>query len=585
MLSAKHVNRRRFRSGVTYIRIRWAISSQIWVILLPLSTSAAILGHSWGRGAVESTVSNFEAERAELDSLLNSEMFGRGNNLSKILSFVCEKYFQGSSGEVKEYDIAVHALGRSKDFDPQIDSIVRVTAHALRKRLELYYRTDGANHSVHVYIPPGHYVPKFVRKSDLTTENLHLELKETAEAPAVTEPPIPAAESPRAPRGHGPAAVPAHQLKPAPNSAVSAPHAEARSRFRTRAILASALVFLLALIAVTSYLRIRARNADAQAESDAPFPTPPNIPGGTIRALIGDGRAPYLDRAGQTWGSDTYCTGGNSFSAPARPILGTFDTQLFLAGRLGLFHCAFTVPSGTYEVHLLFAETTSVEETGRTVDFSLNGGPTTGLDVVDDAAGNDTATEKVFTNVQPQPDGKIHLDFTSNESYLNAIEILPGIPNRMLPVRIYTGETPYRDSEGNVWLPNRYYFGGRESHYRVVDAASIPDGGLYASQWIGHFRYVIPVAAGRRYTLKLYFRESYFGGQDGGGGVIGSRVFDVWCNGSVILKNFDILKEAGSAPLIKTFTHVEPTGQDKIEINFVPIINYPSMNAIDVVAE
>jgi hypothetical protein len=62
-------------------------------------------------------------------------------------------------------------------------------------------------------------------------------------------------------------------------------------------------------------------------------------------------------------------------------------------------------------------------------------------------------------------------------------------------------------------------------------------------------------------------------------------VFDVWCNGSVILKNFDILKEAGSAPLIKTFTHVEPTGQDKIEINFVPIINYPSLNAIEVVAE
>jgi hypothetical protein len=53
----------------------------------------------------------------------------------------------------------------------------------------------------------------------------------------------------------------------------------------------------------------------------------------------------------------------------------------------------------------------------------------------------------------------------------------------------------------------------------------------------------------------------------------------------VILKNFDILKEAGSAPLIKTFTHVEPTGQDKIEINFVPIINYPSLNAIEVVAE
>jgi hypothetical protein len=96
---------------------------------------------------------------------------------------------------------------------------------------------------------------------------------------------------------------------------------------------------------------------------------------------------------------------------------------------------------------------------------------------------------------------------------------------------------------------------------------------------------VIPVAPGERYTVKLHFRESYFGGQDGGGGVVGSRVFDVWCNGSVILKHFDILKEAGSEPLTKTFAHIEPTGQDKIEINFVPVVNYPSLDAIEVIPE
>jgi hypothetical protein len=534
---------------------------------------------------VESTVSNFEAERAELDSLLNSEIFGRGNNLAKILSFVCEKYFQGCTGEVKEYDIAVHALGRSKDFDPQIDAIVRVTAHALRKRLEQYYRTDGAEHSVHIYVPPGRYVPKFVRSSELKTEKLQLEIKGGPETRSVTEASLPPAESLRAPLGDEPTVVATRPIGWAPMSPVSVARDGAANRFRAWMVFASVFVCLCGLVAVTWYMRIRARSTEAQIESDAPFPTPANVPGGTIRAMVGDGRAPYVDRAGQTWGSDTYCTGGSSFSAPGRPILGTFDTQLFLEGRTGLFHCAFPVPSGTYEVHLLFAETTSVEETGRTVDFSLNGGPIKGLDVVDDAGGNDIATEKVFTDVQPQQDGKIHLDFTSNQSYLNAIEILPGIPNRMLPVRIYTGETSYRDSQGNAWLPNRYSFGGRESHYQVVDAASIPDGGLYASQWIGHFRYVIPVAAGERYTLKLYFRESYFGGQDGVGGVVGSRVFDVWCNGTVILKHLDILKEAGAAPLTKTFAHIEPTGQDKIEINFVPVVNYPSLNAIEVIAE
>jgi hypothetical protein len=534
---------------------------------------------------VESTVSNFEAERAELDSVLNSETFGRGNNLAKILSFVCEKYFQGCTGEVKEYDIAVHALGRSKDFDPQIDAIVRVTAHALRKRLEQYYRTEGLEHSVHIYVPPGHYVPKFVRNAGPKTEKLQLELKERAESRAIPEVSMPAAESLRAPWRDASSALPSRQSEQGPAPAVSAPLTVAGSRFRIWTVFAVVFLCLCGFAAVTAYLRIRARSRETQAASDSPLSLPANIPGNNIRAMVGDGRAPYVDRAGQTWGSDTYCTGGSTFSAPARPILATFDPQLFLAGRSGLFRCAFPVPSGTYEVHLLFAETTSVEETGRTVDFALNGGPTKGLDVVDDAGGNDTATERIFTDVHPEDDGKIHLDFTSNESYLNAIEILPGIPNRMLPVRIYAGETPYHDSEGNVWLPNRFYFGGRESHYQVLDAASMPDGGLYASQWIGHSRYVIPVAPGERYTVKLHFRESYFGGQDGGGGVVGSRVFDVWCNGSVILKHFDILKEAGSEPLTKTFAHIEPTGQDKIEINFVPVVNYPSLDAIEVIPE
>ncbi|MGC1187460.1 MAG: malectin domain-containing carbohydrate-binding protein [Candidatus Acidiferrales bacterium] len=534
---------------------------------------------------MESTVSNFEAERAELDSLLNSETFGRGNNAAKILSFVCDKYFQGCTGEVKEYDIAIHALGRPKDFDPQIDAIVRVTAHALRKRLEQFYRSEGAEHSVQIYLPSGHYVPKFVRKSELKTEELQLGPKETIETRAVPGNSMPAA---------GILLTPPSEKTPAETSeprvalresiARDARTAQVR-RFRTWKVLAVVFVFLCVLVVVASYVRIRARNNEAVAVSDSVFPIPASVPGDTVRAMVGDTRAPYTDRAGQVWGSDTYCTGGVSFSVPAVPILATFDTQLYLGGRSGLFHCAFPMPTGTYEVHLLFAETTSVEETGRTVDFSLNGGPTNGLDVVDDAGANDTATEKVFTNVRPEQDGKIHLDFTSNQSYLNAVEILPGIPNRMLPVRIYAGETPYRDSTGNVWLPNRFYFGGRESHYQVVDAASILDGGLYTSQWIGHFRYVIPVAAGEKYTLKLYFRESYFGGQDGGGGVVGSRVFDVWCNGSVILKHFDILREAGSAPLIKTFAHIEPTGQNKIEINFVPVVNYPSLNAIEVIPE
>ena len=543
-----------------------------------------------GVEAVESTISKFEVERAELDALLNSETFGRVNNLAKILSFVCEKYFQGTTDELKEYDIAVHALGRPKDFDPQIDTIVRVTAYALRKRLEQYYRTEGEDHSVRICLPPGRYVPKFVRKADAQREKLQLGSSRGAEAADSHAVPVvsaPTSEFQPAPLGNEPTVLAWRPNREAPDSVLPVRRDVAKRRFRIWLALALTLFSLLAFAAAAFYVWNRAPKVAIRAESEAPpFRLRADVSGSSVHALLGDGRAPYLDRAGQTWGSDTSCSGGTSFSAPARVIQGTWDSQLFVGGRMGLFHCAYAVPAGNYEVHLFFAETTGLEESSRTVIYSLNGGPSIGLDVVDDAGGDDIETEKVFVDVHPEEDGKIHLDFTSNQSYLNAIEILPGIPDRMLPLRIYAGRAPYRGSEGNLWLPNRYFFGGRSSHFEEVqDALSVPNGGLSASQWIGHFHYVIPVAQGEKYTVALHFRESWFGGQGGADGGVGSRVFDVWCNGAVILKNFDIYQEAGSAPLTKTFQHIQPTAQGKIELYFVPVVDYPSLNAIEVIAE
>ena len=132
---------------------------------------------------MHSSISKFEAERAELDAILNSGMFGRANNLVRLLTFVCEKHFEGATAEIKEYNIAVQALGRPQDFDPQVDTIVRVTAHALRKRLDDYYRTAGAEHTVRICLPPGGYVPKFTHKSDLESEHPQLKLDDGDGAP------------------------------------------------------------------------------------------------------------------------------------------------------------------------------------------------------------------------------------------------------------------------------------------------------------------------------------------------------------------------------------------------------------------
>ena len=104
-------------------------------------------------------------------------------------------------------------------------------------------------------------------------------------------------------------------------------------------------------------------------------------------------------------------------------------------------------------------------------------------------------------------------------------------------------------------------------------------------QRIGHFHYAIPVLPGLRYTLKLHFLERWFGIQNQNVGGVGSRIFDVSCNGSVLLKNFDIMREAAGKPLVKSFPHIEPTPQGKIEIYFTPGVNYPSVSAIEVIPE
>ena len=216
--------------------------------------------------------------------------------------------------------------------------------------------------------------------------------------------------------------------------------------------------------------------------------------------------------------------------------------------------------------------------------FSINGGPATNLDVVDDAGGDDIATTKVITDVTPENDGTIHLDFTNSEAFLNVVEILPGTPHRMLPVRIVVGYSPYRDSNSNIWIPDRYFSGGRLSSY-AGDLSKLSDGRLYEWHRFGHFHYSVPVVTGGKYTLKLYFMEHWFGVQNGGIGGVGSRVFDVSCDGAMLLKGFDIFREAGTQPLVKTFPHIEPTPQGKIEIYFTPAVNYASISAIEVIPE
>jgi hypothetical protein len=62
---------------------------------------------------------------------------------------------QGSS--VKEYQIATEVFGRPADFDPRLDSTVRVQTSRLRAKLAEYYAGAGAQDEVIIEIPRGAY--------------------------------------------------------------------------------------------------------------------------------------------------------------------------------------------------------------------------------------------------------------------------------------------------------------------------------------------------------------------------------------------------------------------------------------------
>jgi hypothetical protein len=203
-------------------------------------------------------------------------------------------------------------------------------------------------------------------------------------------------------------------------------------------------------------------------------------------------------------------------------------------------------------------------------------------DVVRDAGGGNIATMNVFPDMSPDRDGYLRLHFFptyfKETAFVNAIEVVPGLPGRMLPVRISASRQGFTDSAGVQWSADRFYSGGQQ-----IQRFGQP----YPGERFGNFTYQIPVATDRTYTVTLKFCENWFGeGRTGGEGP-GARIFDVYVNGRTLLKNFDVLKEAGGPlrPVDKTFRGVEPTPQGKLFFQFVPARNYAMINAIEVVDE
>jgi Malectin domain len=514
---------------------------------------------------------SWQAERAELQTVLQSPLFSRSPALSHLLSYLCEKTFAGQSEQIKEYSVALDVFDRHESFDQDTDSIVRVQANRLRKRLSEYYASEGTAHPIHIAVPVGQYVPVFERMAD----NAAPQESSSQVIPAIVQ------NSPR------------------------------RWASRQAWVFGSVLVILLVSVVAAILSRERSKAQPIvrashvqQSGSELPSEPPVGLPVGEEMRILAGASRKYVDHAGKLWSPDVYFSGGNAVAGNVQHIWRTQDPIIYRNSRQGDFTYNIPLKRGIYEMHLHFAETFFGPENigaggegSRIMTIMANGDALLrDFDVLADSGGGRTADIKVFPDISPAADGELHLSFSSasgSSAMLSAIEILPGSRGHIRPVRIVARDLPYYSNDSHWWSPDSYFKGGQLFTSQEV-ATGTDDPEFYETERWGHFSYALPVAPGR-YTVTLHFIEHHVGngGPDGSsataansGVVPQDRVFNVFCNGKTILANLNISEQVGeNRPLVRKVKGLESNAQGKLLLEFVPVTRYATVTAIEVVPE
>jgi hypothetical protein len=102
-------------------------------------------------------VTAVEPRLLEVEKLINSHTLHGSESLCKLLRYLADHAIKHPGSTLKEYQIATEVFGRPADFDPHLDSLVRVQAGRLRAKLAEYYRSEGSDDPIVVEMPKGTY--------------------------------------------------------------------------------------------------------------------------------------------------------------------------------------------------------------------------------------------------------------------------------------------------------------------------------------------------------------------------------------------------------------------------------------------
>ena len=134
----------------------------------------------------------------QLEKLENSQALHGSESLRKLLRYLGKHAIEHPGVPLKEYQIATEEFGRPPDFDPAVDSMVRVQAGRLRTKLNEYYALEGMEDPIRVELPKGAYTLAFHHRA-LAPHESRTPLP--APGPPSLIPEAVAAYPPRVPRG------------------------------------------------------------------------------------------------------------------------------------------------------------------------------------------------------------------------------------------------------------------------------------------------------------------------------------------------------------------------------------------------
>ena len=334
------------------------------------------------------------------------------------------------------------------------------------------------------------------------------------------------------------------------------------------------------------------------------FPSTDPTTSGTSRPVfdpicINAGGGVYTDSSGITWAADKYFLNGKKYVATSS-INGTDDDSLYVSERFHhysqLKYEIPGIPSGTYEVTLLFSENYITHRGGRLFNVSMEKDVVySKLDIYSEAGGNFTALRKtatvevsdgalniVFTKIRQNPkiSGiELHAAATapSGSSSLSAPSLKPTTSGMSGPAPIYinAGGDIYTDRNGITWSAVNYFVNGK----KFVATGSIngtDDDDIFLSErYDSILKYEIPGMPSGTHEVTLLFLENYVKNP-------GDRVFNVSMEGDVVFPKLDIYSEAGGQFTALTKTATVALSDGALNIDFAKIRQNPKVSGIEI---